>query len=211
MPRPSETVYDALKSLIQTGQLAPGEHLVEDELCARHEVSRTPVRNALRKLSSEDLVTIKPHRGAFVASWTDDDAAEVMTLRSMLEPHAAALAAQRRTDDQLADLRGLCGHMETCEQDRPRDFRDELARLNHELHLTTLQAAASPRLYNITATLTRAPLMTGSFQFYGDDQLRRSLREHRDLVDAIAHRDAPAAHAVMEAHLRLAYRTMLTK
>lgn len=211
MARPADAVYDDLKSLIQTGQLAPGEHLVEDELCTRYGVSRTPVRNALRRLSDEDLVSVKPYRGAFVASWTNEDAAEVMALRSMLEPYAAALAAERRDDDQLTAMRELCDAMECGERERPPDFRDDLARQNHELHLGILRAAASPRLYAITTTLTRAPLMMGSFQFYGDEQLRRSLREHRDLVRAIEHRDPAAARAVMEAHLRLAYRTMLTR
>lgn len=73
-----------------------------------------------------------------------------------------------------------------------------------------LEAAATSRLYNIAANLARAPLMAGSFQFYDDQQLHRSLREHRELVDAIAAHDADAARAGMEAHLRLAYRTMIS-
>lgn len=210
MGRPADEVYRALKSAIQTGRLAPGEHLVEDTLRTEYGLSRTPIRNALRRLAENGLVTIEANRGAFVASWTSDDVAEVMSIRALLEPHAAALAAERRTEEQLERLLEICSSMEACERKRAGDFRDELARQNHELHTSVLECAASPRLFTITANLTRAPLMVGSFQFYSDDQLQRSLREHRDLVEAIETRDAPSARAVMEAHLRQSYRTMTT-
>ncbi|MGD6741397.1 GntR family transcriptional regulator [Streptomyces sp. BH106] len=205
MGRPADAIYLALKSAIQTGQLAPGAHLVEDTIREQYQVSRTPVRNALRRLSDDGLVTIEANRGAFVASWTSDDAAEVMAIRAMLEPYAAQLAAQRRTSGQLDQLTKLCDAMEACERIRGDRFRDELARQNHELHQLVLECAASPRLYNIAANLTRAPLMLGSFQFYDDLQLQRSLQDHRQLVTAIAAHDSATARAVMEAHLRLSY------
>lgn len=205
MGRPADTIYLALKSSIQTGQLAPGEHLIEDNLRAQFDVSRTPVRTALRRLSDDGLVTIEPNRGAFVASWTTSDAAEVMAIRALLEPFAAQLAAERRTDEQLADLTRLCNTMDACATERAPHFRDELARRNHELHTLILQSAASPRLYNIAINLARAPLMLGSFQLYEDHQLTRSLQDHRELLNAIAQRDGGTARAVMEAHLRLSY------
>lgn len=211
MGRPADEVYRALKNAIQTGRLAPGEHLVEDTLRTEYGVSRTPVRNALRRLADNGLVTIETNRGAFVASWTSDDAAEVMSIRALLEPHAAALAAERRTDEQLNRLLEICAAMEESERDRAPDFREQLARQNHDLHITILECAASPRLYTITANLTRAPLMVGSFQFYSDEQLHRSLREHRDLIAAIDAQDTASARAIMEAHLRQSYRTMTTR
>src|SRR6476620_6459809 len=97
MGRPADDVYSSLKDDIERGVLTPGEHLVEDTIGSQFNVSRTPIRNAIKRLQADGLVTIEPRRGAFVASWTNDDAAEVMSIRSMLEPHAAALAAQRRT------------------------------------------------------------------------------------------------------------------
>ncbi len=155
MARPADEVYQDLKSAIQTGTLAPGEHLVEDALRHKYGISRTPVRNALRKLSDEGLVTVEPNRGAFVATWTSDDATEVMTIRVMLEPYAAELAAQRRTAEQLAQMYELCDAMEKAERTRDHDFRDDLARDNHALHQLILESSASPRLYNIALTLTR--------------------------------------------------------
>jgi DNA-binding GntR family transcriptional regulator len=210
MVRPADEVYRTLKSQIQTGQLAPGEHLVEDALSAQYGISRTPVRNALRRLGDEGLVTVEPNRGAFVASWTSNDTADVMSIRALLESHAAALAAERRTPEQLARMVEICDVMDECERRRRRNFRDELAHQNHEFHNTVLESSSSPRLYSITANLTRAPLMVGSFHFYNDRQLKRSLSEHRDLVEAVDAHDSATARAVMEAHLRLSYRTMLS-
>jgi len=210
MGRPADEVYRTLKSEIQSGLLAPGAHLVEDTLSAQYGVSRTPVRNALRRLGDDGLVTVEPNRGAFVASWNNDDTAEVMSIRAMLEAHGAALAAERRRPEQLARMAQLCDQMDKCERERKKNFRDELAQLNHEFHLAILEASASPRLYNIAANLAQAPLVIGSFQFYSDYQLKRSLDEHRDLVAAIDASDSAAARAIMEAHLRQSYRKMVS-
>lgn len=209
--RPTDDVYAGLKDDIERGILTPGEHLVEDTICTRFNVSRTPVRNAIKRLETDGLVTSEPHRGAFVASWTSDDAAEVMQIRSMLEPHAATLAAQRRTTEDLAELHELCGQMEHVEHERPAGFRDTLAQQNYHLHLKILEVARSPRLFSICKNLTQAPLMSGSFHFYDDKQLRRSLSEHREIVTSIELQDAETARASMNTHLRLAYQFMSTR
>ena len=209
--RPSDDVYAGLMDDIERGILTPGEHLVEVAICTRFGVSRTPVRNAIKRLETEGLVTSEPNRGAFVASWTSDDAAEVMAIRSMLEPHAAALAAQRRTTQDLEELRALCQQMERLEHERPAGFRDTLAQQNYQLHLKLLEIARSPRLFGICKNLTQAPLMAGSFHFYDDDQLRRSLSEHREIVTSIELKDAETARASMNTHLRLAYQFMTTR
>lgn len=211
MARPSDDVYAGLKDDIERGILTPGEHLVEDAICTRFGVSRTPVRNAIKRLEADGLVTSEPNRGAFVASWTSDDAAEVMTIRSMLESHAAALAAQRRTPRDLDELRALCQKMEQVERDRPAGFRDTLAQQNYQLHLKLLEIARSPRLFGICKNLTQAPLMAGSFHFYDDNQLRRSLSEHREILTSIELHDAETARASMNTHLRLAYQFMSTR
>lgn len=211
MGRPSDDVYAGLKDDIERGILTPGEHLVEDAICTRFNVSRTPVRNAIKRLEAEGLVTSEPNRGAFVASWTSDDAAEVMAIRSMLEPHAVALAAHRRTTQDIEDLQQLCQQMERVEQDRPAGFRDTLAQQNYQLHLKILEIARSPRLFSICRNLTQAPLMAGSFHFYDDKQLRRSLSEHREIITSIELQDAETARASMNTHLRLAYQFMSTK
>ena len=211
MARPTDDVYNSLKDDIERGVLTPGEHLVEDTIGSQFNVSRTPIRNAIKRLQAEGLVTTEPRRGAFVASWTNDDAAEVMSIRSMLEPHAAALAAQRRTMADIDNLLDACKQMELIEQARPEKFRDTLAQHNHEFHLQILETARSPRLFSICKNLTQAPLMSGSFHFYDDQQLRRSLSDHREIVTSIQLKDAESARAAMTSHLRLAYQFMSTR
>lgn len=208
MARPADSVYASLKDEIERGVLSPGRHLVEEEIGARFEVSRTPIRNAMKRLQADGLVTIEANRGAFVASWTNEDAAEVMTIRALLEPLGAALAAQRRTPEQVDALFRACEEMELVERERPSGFRDILAKQNNEFHLQVLQVARSPRLFSMCRVLARAPLMAGSFHFYDDDQLRRSLGDHRDIVQLIAVGDVDSARVVMGAHLRLAFRFM---
>jgi len=208
---PSDRVYSSLKHDIERGVLRPGEHLVEDTIGNQFDVSRTPIRNAFKRLAVDGLVVVEPRRGTFVASWTSHDAAEVMTIRCMLEPHAAALAARRRNEHDVDQLLELCKEMESVEQERPENYRDTLAQQNHQLHLQVLEAARSPRLFSICKSLTRAPLMAGSFHFYDDDQLRRSLGDHREIVTSIRLMDAESAQAAMTAHLRLAYQFMATR
>ena len=101
--------------------------------------------------------------------------------------------------------------MEQIEQARPEKFRDTLAQQNHEFHLQILETARSPRLFSICKNLTQAPLMSGSFHFYDDQQLRRSLGDHREIVTSIQLKDAESARAAMTSHLRLAYQFLSTR
>lgn len=199
-----ELVHE-LRDRITSGRIAPGSHLTEAALADEFSVSRSPVRAALRELAAEGLVAVEPNRGAFVTEWTTSDAAEVMEIRALLESHGASLAAVRRGSGHLATLRDLCDQMEHLNRDRPSEYRVRIAELNHAFHLAFLEAAASPRLFNITKDLALAPMMSGSFHYYADDELARSLSEHRQIVDAIASGDAARARALTESHLRNAY------
>lgn len=183
----------SLRERITTGRIAPGAHLTEVELAQEYAVSRTPVRAALRELASEGLVAIEQNRGAFVTEWTTADAAEVMEIRAMLESHGAALAASRRSEQQLTVLTELCDQMDSINHERPGEYRTRIAELNHDFHLAFLEAASSPRLFNIAKDLALAPIMSGSFHYYSDDELARSLSEHRMIVEAISDRDAARA------------------
>lgn len=198
-------VLAELRERITSGRIAPGSHLTETELAAEYNLSRSPIRKALRELSVEGLVVLEPNRGAFVAEWTTSDAAETMEIRALLEGHGARLAALNRKPEHLADLADLCDRMEALYAAKEPEFRTHISELNHELHLLILEAAASPRLFTIAKDLVRAPLMMGSFQYYDDRQLRRSLDDHRIILDAITNQDRDRARVLMESHLRNAY------
>lgn len=200
-----QDVLEDLRAKITTGRIPPGSHLTERGLSEEYAISRTPIRTVLRELADEGLVVVSPHRGVFVAEWTNTDAAEVMSIRALLESHAAGLAAHSRSDSQLEELNRLCDRMDAIAQNQRDGYRAEIAELNHELHLLILEAAASPRLFNIAKDLALAPLMSGSFQYYSPDELHRSLQDHRFIVDAITQRDDNRARALMEGHLRTSY------
>jgi DNA-binding GntR family transcriptional regulator len=198
-------VLEELRAKITTGRIPPGSHLTERGLAEEYSLSRTPIRTILRELAEQGLVVVSPNRGVFVAEWTNTDAAEVMSIRALLESHAAFLAARNRTDAQIEALVRLCDRMDALENGKHDGYRAEIAALNHELHLLLLEAAASPRLFNIAKDLAMAPLMSGSFQYYSDPELHRSLQDHRLIIDAIDKRDGERAKALMEGHLRTAY------
>jgi DNA-binding GntR family transcriptional regulator len=128
-----------------------------------------------------------------------------MSIRALLESHAAGLAAHSRSDSQLEELNRLCDHMDELADNQSEGYRTKIAELNHELHLLTLESAASPRLFNIAKDLVLAPLMWGSFQNYSQEELRRSLQDHRLIADAITERDDNRARALMEGRLRTSY------
>ncbi|MDP9693867.1 UNVERIFIED_ORG: DNA-binding GntR family transcriptional regulator [Arthrobacter globiformis] len=201
---------EELRRRITSGRLAPGSHLVETTLTAEFGLSRTPIRAVLRTLADEGLVVAEPHRGAFVAEWTSRDVADMMSIRAMLEGHAASLAAERRTAEQLADMRRLCELMDEIYQNPSEGFRAKISRHNHEFHLAIFEAAASPKLYSIGTDLRRGPVMSGTFQYYSHDELGRSLQDHWLMISAIERQDGPLARSLMETHLRTAY-AALTK
>lgn len=201
---------EELRRRITSGRLAPGSHLVETLLTAEFGLGRTPVRSILRSLADEGLVVTEPHRGAFVAEWTNRDVADVMSIRVMLEGQAAHLAAERRTEEQLTRMRHLCDVMDGVFKDRPEGFRSTISRHNHDFHLAVFEAASSPKLYSIGTELRRGPVMSGTFQYYSLDELGRSLQDHRFLTSAIERQDGPLARSLMETHLRTAY-AVLTK
>ena len=103
-----EGVYDTLLELIITRALRPGQHLVETELAARLGISRQPVREALQRLSTEGWVDLRPAQGAFVHTPTEEEADQLLAVRSLLEAESARLAAANATPQAIARLREMC-------------------------------------------------------------------------------------------------------
>jgi DNA-binding GntR family transcriptional regulator len=194
-------VYSDLHREILTGKRRPGARLREEEIAETFGVSRTPVREALRRLSSDGLVELVPHRGAEVVRWAVDDVEELFDLRCLLEGHAARRAAERGGADPER-LRDLCARMEAHLGDA--DGRaDEITRLNLELH-RAVHHAGGRVLSDLVTRVLEVPLVRRTFDEYSADEMRRSFTQHRELVDAIAEGDGEWAQAVMRAHIRAA-------
>lgn len=208
MARATTETSAALRAAILGGALAPGSRLGEVELAEQLGVSRTPVREALRRLAADGLVDVLPNRGARVARWTPADLEEIYELRALLESHGAARAATRIAAEELPRLTRLCIDMESCAgRGRGRDL-DQLATLNTDFHRRILAAAASPRLGGLMETVVAVPLVLRTFERYSPAALRRSMGHHREIVAALTAHDPEWAGSVMRSHV-LAARAVL--
>ena len=208
MTRPLTSVERALETLreeILRGALAAGARLGEVELAERLGVSRTPVREALSRLSAEGLVELAPNRGARVATWTVDELEGVFALRSLLEPQLTALAVRHATTADLDELDRLAARMtELADTDL-----DELVPLNRAFHDRLVALADAPALAGALAAAVHSPLVARNFHAYDGVSLRRSTAHHVEIVAALRAGDAEWARAVMTAHIHNARAVMV--
>ncbi|QMW21675.1 GntR family transcriptional regulator [Sandaracinobacteroides saxicola] len=207
MSRASHTAYARIRAGITGGEWPPGAPLREEELAALTGVSRTPVREALRRLEAEYLVRRTDGSRSFVADWSSDDIGEMFTLRGLLESHAAARAATRIAPAAIAALRTLNADLHTAAH-----AHDTEAFLNHNraFHAAILAAAASPRLAAMLAALVEQPVVRRTAHRYDRAALVRSHAEHEELLAAFTAQDAAWASAVMTAHIRRAAHSFQT-
>ncbi|QYU68748.1 GntR family transcriptional regulator [Leptolyngbya sp. 15MV] len=204
MSRASDRAYAAIREMIISGELAPGDQLGEEALAERCGVSRTPVRDALRRLEADMLVRRSESQRSFVADWSLDDIEDVFDLRAMLEGHAARRAAERMDDTTLGELRACNAAIGRAILLATPDVEAFLER-NREFHSIILRIAASPRLTSLLGTLIEQPVVWRTAHQYGRDELRRSHGEHEELLAAFARRDGAWAESIMAGHIRRAF------
>lgn len=210
MPSAGVRAYEMIKDDILGGRFAPGERLKEDELTARCAVSRTPVREALRRLGVEGLVVMTPNAGAQVAVLGPRDLEEIYALRAMIEGHAAERAAANIDGKQLRRLVALAEEMEAAVGAGGGEALNlRFTPANAEFHRVILDAAMSPRLSAMAALVIEMPLTLRTLARYSDADRRRSLRHHRELIDALRARDGGWAASVMKSHIHAAFRALV--
>jgi DNA-binding GntR family transcriptional regulator len=196
-----EKAYLAIRDGIVSGVYGPGTHLTAQDLAAASGMSRTPVREAMRRLHSEGLISFIPHRGAFVAHLDERDIYKIYDLRVVLESYAAEAAAREADDAAVDELERLANQMmNTFERGHP-DAVEEVARVNNVFHKRIVSAASNPRLEVALASIVEVPLVLRTFRRYNPVELRRSMTQHLELVDAIRARDEAWAKSVMTSHI----------
>ena len=196
-----EKVYLALRARILSGELEPNVMLREQALAEELGVSRTPVREALRRLDEAGLVTFVPNRGATVVAWTIEEVRETYLVRAGLESRAAGLAATRITAEELDTLDALIDAMEplvTAVDDEPVA---ELSRLNADFHRSVGAASHSLQLMTLTSSVARVPLMASAFRHHGERYRARSNHQHRDILTALRSGDQIWAEVAMRSHV----------
>ncbi|MDT0482782.1 MULTISPECIES: GntR family transcriptional regulator [Streptomyces] len=190
-----DRVYGALLELITTRALQPGQHLVESELAGHLGVSRQPVREALQRLNTEGWVDLRPAQGAFVHEPTDEEADQLLTVRTLLEAEAARLAAANAGSAGIAVLEELCAQGESAVA---ADDVDAAVALNARLHATIMELAGNAVLAELAGQVDRR--VRWYYTPIARRRGRQSWIEHRELIAAIADRDEQRATAVMRQH-----------
>ncbi|RRR79141.1 GntR family transcriptional regulator [Streptomyces sp. RP5T] len=190
-----DRVYGALLELITTRALQPGQHLVESELAGHLGVSRQPVREALQRLNTEGWVDLRPAQGAFVHEPTDEEADQLLTVRTLLEAEAARLAAANAGSAGVAALEDLCVQGERAVA---ADDVDAAVALNARLHAKVMELAGNAVLAELAGQVDRR--VRWYYTPVARQRGRQSWIEHRELIAAIADRDEQRATAVMRQH-----------
>ncbi|MFQ5660006.1 MAG: GntR family transcriptional regulator [Gammaproteobacteria bacterium] len=205
MSKAVEQAYGWIRGRILSGEFPSGMHLKEERIAEESKVSRTPVREALRRLSNRHYVKFIPNQGAFVATWADDDVEVIFELRSILEGYSAFRAATRISDEDIAEMERCADAIEKlCVHHSFENHRNTIE-FNHRFHTIIIEAASSERINKMLNWLVEIPLLLRTIDRYSDADVERSNHHHRELIEAFKARDGRWAQGVMELHLRAAY------
>ena len=190
-----EEVAERVRERIFARALEPGAWIDELRLCGELGISRTPLREALKVLASEGLVTMKVRRGAYVTEMSREDVAQVYHLLGLLEADAAGEVARKASEAQIAELRRLHEQLE-----RQARNRDAFFALNETFHLKLLEFAGNRWRMQMVGDLRKVMKLNRHHSLFRQGRLAGSLAEHRELMTAIEGRDARAATRLMRAH-----------
>ena len=190
-----QDVAERLRQQIFARQLEPGSWIDELKLCAEYGISRTPMREALKVLAVEGLVTMKLRRGAYVTEVSRDDVAQVYHLLALLESDAAAAVAESADDAQRQQLQQLHARLE--KQVRQRDA---FFAINEQFHMALLQIAGNRWALQIVTDLRKVMKLNRHHSLFKQGRLSDSLAEHRALMQAIEARNPAQARELMRAH-----------
>jgi DNA-binding GntR family transcriptional regulator len=196
-----EQSYLTLRRRLADGTYPAGARLREEELAAQLGVSRTPIREALRRLDAEGWLRVVPNQGAFAASWSRQDIEEIFNLRALLESHACEHAAMRTISAGIAALHAAC---EAGERAMPADSLAAIERVsdaNVRFHQAIWEMSGQVRTHSMLGTLAVPPMILRNFRHFDEANLRRSLWQHREMAAAIEARNPALAGAVMRAHV----------
>ncbi|MGH8868321.1 MAG: GntR family transcriptional regulator [Actinomycetes bacterium] len=194
----TDAVTDALREAILDGALPPSTWLREDEIAQTLQVSRTPVREALRRLADEGLVVKTTHQGSVVAGLSFEDILALYVVRENLEGVAGRLAAVRCTPQLLSDLGAVQKRMR---QAAKRSQPAEMARENLEFHRLLRGAAGNPYLERFLTQVEHAVRRLPTTTFAAAGRPEAVLAEHQAIIDAIREHDGDAAEAAAKRHM----------
>lgn len=205
------TVYFTLKASIMAGQLRAGQRFFEKDVAERLGVSRTPLREALRRLEAQGLVMFTEGRRGFEVVDPIGDVTIVYEIRQRLEGLAARLAAEHITVPQLEVLDGIQARMvKVLDRNEAKTHVEELAELNMKFHGEVNAACGEARLINLIDQLSPLYVSRKIVMLYSKEELKRSFSEHAEILAALWERDGERAEQLIHQHLKAGQKFMLT-
>ena len=196
-----QKAYERIHELILTGKLAPGERLRERNLGALLGLSRTPVREALRRLSSEGTVRFEPNRGVYVEEIDRGELLEIFDIGAALESRCARLAARKIGGDAVSVLEACLDGMKSLAGRSDGDPGPDYVKLDKRFHSTIVAATGNRKLQALVEHVVSLPVLSSAFRQYGPADFRRSVRQHGEILEAIRSGDEAWAEVAMRNHI----------
>jgi DNA-binding GntR family transcriptional regulator len=193
-----EIVYEELKLLIVQGKIKPGMRLMEEELAEDMGVSRTPIREAIRKLEKEGLITIEPRRGAYVSQLSKQDMLEILEVRQNVEGFAAELAAKRITEEEKIKLKNIADEYEKAVSENDMAA---MIKADTTFHHTIVEATRNKLLIQMVEQLQELVLR---FRYLYYDNFKRSEKmaeEHKLIYQAVLEGNSDVAKESADVHI----------
>lgn len=197
----TDRVYVFIRDQILAGKLGPGDRVVEPAIASQLGVSRTPVREALRRLTADGYVEIRPHAGAAVRMWNHEDIRSTFAMRADIEGHAAARAAQKITPHQIEELEALCDRIEQASAEPTTSGNSARSELNRQLHVQVLKISGLIHAEKVATQLMDVAVLALTFSQFTPEQAARSDSDHRLLMTAFRLRNSELAESVMRTHI----------
>jgi len=192
-----EEVAELLRQRIFNNELAPGSWIDELRLAEAYGISRTPLREALKVLATEGLVTMKVRRGAYVTEVSDKDQRDVYHLLSLLESDATGVVAQQATEAELAELAQLHQELKASTQNTERFFE-----VNEQFHMRLLEMANNRWRTQLVLDLRKVMKLNRHNSLFKSGRIEESLQEHQDIMDALLAHDAALSQQRMQTHFK---------
>jgi DNA-binding GntR family transcriptional regulator len=190
-------ISEQIRKAIIHGKLREGQRIVETDLTRAFRVSRSPIRDALKLLAAEGFVNLVPYRGATVSGISAEDVREHYEIKSMVEGFAAYIGAQRFTEKDISDLQGILKEMER--QIRSSDL-EKVLEANFAFHKRVIDCVGNARLSRIYESLTQSIRRFGTIGLTDPRFRIVSLKEHREILEAIRHRKPALAEEKTRRH-----------
>jgi DNA-binding GntR family transcriptional regulator len=194
-----EVIFNTLREAIIVGELKPGERLMEVQLADKMGVSRTPVREAIRKLELEGLVEMLPRKGAHVADLSVKDIMDVLEVRSTLDGLASSLSAERITDDEIKELKHVLSQFTNYVE---KDNIQGLIKKDVEFHDIIYHSSRNDKLIQISNNLREQVQRFRVIYIKDYSSSRELIREHNEICDAITRRDSAVAMQTAQKHIK---------